>query len=108
MGHIILLFSLDLRSRCTKLVYLDAFFPRRNENIFTEKVCNRKHRTQFEIEHRSCGQSMTNLRLFSCGGQHNFKGCNFVVVDVPCKKLTKKWEKKSKINPVVTLHYVLH
>ena len=28
--------------------------------------------TQFEIECRSCGQSMTNFRFFSCGGQHNF------------------------------------
>ena len=33
--------------------------------------------TQFETERRSCGQIMTNFRFCSCGGQHNFTGCNF-------------------------------
>ena len=28
-------------------------------------------KTQFEIERRSCGQSMTTFRFFSCGGQNN-------------------------------------
>ena len=32
--------------------------------------------TQFEIERRSCGQSMTNISFFSCGGQNNFTGFN--------------------------------
>ena len=32
--------------------------------------------TQFEIERRSYGQSMTYFRFFSCGGQNNFAGCH--------------------------------
>ena len=32
--------------------------------------------TQFEIERRSCGQSMTNFRFFSCRGQNYFTGCH--------------------------------
>ena len=32
--------------------------------------------TQFEIERRSYGQSMTYFRLFSCGGQTYFSGCH--------------------------------
>ena len=32
------------------------------------------HTTQFEIERRSYGQSMTYFRFFSCGGQTNFTG----------------------------------
>ena len=33
-------------------------------------------KTQFEIERRSYGQSMTYFRFFSCGGQTNFIGCH--------------------------------
>ena len=33
--------------------------------------------TQFEIERRSYGQSMTYFRFFSCGGQNDFTVCNF-------------------------------
>ena len=44
--------------------------------------------TQFEIERRSCGQSMTNFRFFSCAGQNTFTCCQSFF-DVPCKKLTK-------------------
>jgi hypothetical protein len=50
---------------------------------------------------------MTNFRFFSCGGQNKFTGCHSFFY-VPCKKLTIKMEKMFKINPVVTLHYVLH
>ena len=46
--------------------------------------------TQFEIERRSCGQSMTNFRFFSCGDQNN---CCNSFFDVPCRKLTKKMGK---------------
>ena len=59
--------------------------------------------TQFEIERRSCGQSMRNFGFFSCGGQNNFTGCH-CFFDMPCKKLTNKLEKMSKINPVVALY----
>ena len=59
--------------------------------------------TQFEIKRRSYGQSMTYFRFFSCGGQTNFTGCHSFFY-VPCKKLTKKMEKMSKINQVVALH----
>ena len=45
--------------------------------------------TQFEIEGRSCGQSMTNFRFFSCGGENNFTDCHSFFY-VRCKKLTKK------------------
>ena len=61
-------------------------------------------RTQFEIECRSCGQSMTSFRFFSCGGQNNFTGCHSFFCYVPFRKLTKKMEKMSKINRVVVLH----
>ena len=47
------------------------------------------HMTQFEIERRSCGQSMKIFRFFSCGGQNTFTCCHSFF-DVPCKKLTKK------------------
>ena len=59
--------------------------------------------TQFEIERRSCGQSMTIFLFFLCGGQNNFTGCRYFF-NVPCKKLTKKNENMVKINPVVALH----
>ena len=36
--------------------------------------------TEFEIERRSCGQSMTNFRFFTCGGQNNFIGCHYYFV----------------------------
>ena len=49
--------------------------------------------TQFEIESRSCGQSMTSFRFFSCGGQNNFTGRDSFFY-VPFGKLTKKMEKK--------------
>ena len=58
--------------------------------------------TQFEIERRSCVQSMTNYRFFSCGGQHNFTGFQFFYM--PLRNLQKRMEKISKINPVVALH----
>ena len=45
--------------------------------------------TQFEIERRSYGQSMTYFRFFSYGGQDNFAGCHSFFY-VPCKELTKK------------------
>ena len=32
--------------------------------------------TQFKIECRSCGQSMTNFRFFICGGQTTFTFCH--------------------------------
>ena len=60
--------------------------------------------TQFEIENRSYSQSMTYFRFFSCGGQkNNLAGCHSFFY-VPCKKLTKKMKKMSKINQVVALH----
>ena len=47
--------------------------------------------TQFEIERRSCGQSITNFRFFSCGGQNKFTGRDSFFY-VPFRKLTKKME----------------
>ena len=58
---------------------------------------------QFEIEHRSCGQSMINFRFFSCGGQTNFTGCHSFFMDI-VRNLQKKMEKMSNIIPVVALH----
>ena len=59
--------------------------------------------TQFEIERRSCGQSMTICLFFICGGENNFTGCHYFF-DVPCKKLTKKNGKNVQNNPIVALH----
>ena len=53
--------------------------------------------TQFEIERRSCGQSMTYFRFFSCGVQNSFTGTDSFF-DVPCKKLTKKMGGKNVQN----------
>ena len=58
--------------------------------------CIKMHMTQFEIERRSYGQSMTYFRFFSCEGQNYFTGCHSFF-HVPCKKLkTKKWKKCPK------------
>ena len=51
------------------------------------------HKTQFEIECRSYGQSMTYFRFFSCGGQNNLQVV-MLFLYVPCKKVTKKMGKK--------------
>ena len=42
--------------------------------IITRGFCYSK--TQFEIERRIYGQSMTYFRFFSCRGQNNFTGCH--------------------------------
>ena len=47
--------------------------------------------TQFEIE-RSCGQSMTNFRFFSSGGQNNFTVFNFFFSMCLVWNLQEKWE----------------
>ena len=45
-----------------------------------ESICRGQfNKTQFEIERRSCGQSMIYLRFFSCKGQNNFTGVYFFV-----------------------------
>ena len=49
-------------------------------------------KTQFEIERRSCGQSMTNFRFFSCRGQTILQVV-ILFYDVPLGNLTKKMEK---------------
>ena len=59
--------------------------------------------TQFEIERRSCGQSMTIFLFFICGGKNNLQVV-IIFIYVPCKKLTKKMEKITKISQVVALH----
>ena len=41
---------------------------------FTVRGLYSYRKTQFEIERRSYGQSMTHFRFFSCGGQNNFTG----------------------------------
>ena len=86
-------------------VYLIGSFPSSPTYCLTTSYNNKRqqyHTTQFEIERRSYGQSMTYFRFFSSGGQNNFAGCHFFYV--PCKKLTKKWKKMIEINQVVALH----
>ena len=53
------------------------------------------HKTQFEIERRSYGQSMTYFRFFSCGGQTNFTGFHSFFMCL-VRNLQKKWKKCSK------------
>ena len=60
-------------------------------------------KTQFEIERRRCGQSMTNFR-FLVAGVKIILQVVILFSDVLCRKLTKNMEKMSKINPVVALH----
>ena len=62
-----------------------------------------KHMKQFEIERRSCGQSMTNFRFFSCEGQNHFTGCHSFLCPL-LETYKKNGKKTSKINPVVALH----
>ena len=51
--------------------------------------------TQFEIERKSCGQSMTNFRFFSCGGQNNFSGCHSFFMCL-VRNIQKTWKKCPK------------
>ena len=52
--------------------------------------------TQFEIERRSCGQSMTNIRFFSCGGQNNFTVCHSFFLIYLVRNHPKKMKKIPK------------
>ena len=56
---------------------------------------NPKYMSQFEIERRSCGQSITNYRFFSCGGKNNLTGCNFFFTCL-VRNLQKRWKKCPK------------
>ena len=58
--------------------------------------------TQFEIERRSCGQSMSNL-LFFVGVKISLQVVIIFLMYL-VRNLQKKMEKMSKINPIVTLH----
>ena len=66
-----------------------------------DKIC---YLTQFEIEHRSCCQSIANFRFFSCGGQNNFTGCHSFCMCLVWH-LQNFFKKIEKINPVVFLHW---
>ena len=61
--------------------------------IITRGFCYSK--TQFEIERRSYGQSMTYFRFFSCGGQKIFTGCHSFFMCL-VRNLQKKWKKCPK------------
>ena len=54
------------------------------------------HRTQFEIERRSCGQSMTNFRFLSCRGQNTFYILSFFFLLCLVRNLQKKCKKFPK------------
>ena len=64
--------------------------------LFIQSITSCKvYMTQFEFEGRSCGQSITNFRFFSCGGQNKFTGCHSLFYG-SCKKLTDRWKKCPK------------
>ena len=67
------------------------------------KEIRRRNKTQFEIERRSCGPSMTNLGSLVVGVKLILQVV-ILFYDVHFRNLTKKMEKMSKINPVVVLY----
>ena len=69
---------------------------RRNNTSARIVISHSLNMTQFEIERRSCGQSMKMFRLISCGGHNNFTGGNSFFVMFLVRNLQKEWKKCPK------------